>query len=115
MKVTFEGNTVEEIIRQYLNFVEAISGNKYYAVAPDPDGPEQEDVAKQQEHPAEEAETTQGSDDEATPETVLAALRAHVKKHGKDSALKILESFNVTRASELKKKDLAAAQEQLNG
>lgn len=47
-------------------------------------------------------------DSDATIEDVAAALKAHMKKHGKDSAINILGEFDARRASEVAKEQRGA-------
>lgn len=106
MQVTFEGKTLADVISECMKFLDdcTCAGQEALdaAVTRHLDG----DTSTEQTQPADTPAPAPDSD--ATIEDVAAALKAHMKKHGKDSAINILGEFDARRASEVAKEQRGA-------
>ena len=112
MQITFEGKTWEDIIIRVNRFAQEHGKIPVDLDNRHPHG----NTPVPQTQPAETSEEPAPADDsEVTEKDVVMALRAHVKKHGKESAIAILAEFDVTRASDLKPADRLLAKEKLDG
>lgn len=90
MQITFEGKTLPDLISECIKFLDQCTCAG------------QEEIEKASAPQTQPADTSDQDDAPDTSKEVMGqALRAFVRKHGKDDALAILAKYNVSRASEL--------------
>jgi len=111
MKLVFEGQSWSDIIMQVNRFSQEHGKMPVDLDNRHPHG----NTPAPQTQPAETSDQAETSDATIDDDTIVKALRGHVTRHGKESAINILHSFEVERASELPQEVRPVALEQLNG
>lgn len=115
MQIVFEGKTLNEITGQVLQFLESTKqpvdlDNRH----PHGNVPV-EDTSAEQTQPEDTSDQAEASD--ISVEQLQEALRGHVKRKGRDSAVAILAKYDVIRASQItdEAKRIEAHEELTNG
>ena len=110
MKLVFEADSWDEILSQVAVYANNHCPNVVSGTIHVPQAEASEEQTQPEDTPEPAAES-----DTITDDDMIAAIRAHVKKHGKDSGLAILSEYGAERASKVKQEDRAAALAKLNG
>lgn len=100
MKIVFEG-TLTQVLQQIREYVSAtgLAVAGVQTAKPAAAKPAAADTSAPQ---TQSEDTSEAGLETVDYDTALAALKAYMKKHGKDKAVAVLTKYNVDRLSELK-------------